>query len=273
MGISISEGFRPEAGPPAPPPGVCKKCKGRVNPVFLPGGRIIAPRWVTPDLCPGCVEKAGQRHRAQELAERKLDLVKLSNLPAEALNWSFDRAQAEAKGLKSDPTDLKSWQRAQLACRYWPGGRQGLYLYGEAGTGKTVLAWCLLNWALARTEPLTCFFLPVSELFDEVGIGFGVDSRARYLAAKAKKARFLVLDDIGAVRPRRKMAEVLFDIVDSRVSAHTPTIYTSNFGPGELDKRLRDQFGRVIDRIVGSTQGVPVMGRSFRVLGAEHRWR
>jgi len=52
-----------------------------------------------------------------------------------------------------------------------------------------------------------------------------------------------------------------------------PTVYTSNYGPGELDKRLRDQFGRVIDRIVGSTDGVPVMGRSFRILEAEQRWR
>ena len=138
-----------------------------------PGGRIIAPRWVTPDLCQDCLEKAGQKQRAQERAERRLDLLKHSNLSPEALDWSFDRADAEAKGLKAGQADLKSWQRAHLACRYWPGGRQGLYLYGDAGTGKTVLAWCLLTWALTKTEPLTCFFLAVSELFDEVGVGFG----------------------------------------------------------------------------------------------------
>ena len=200
-------------------------------------------------------------------------MLKDCNLPPAAFDWDFDRAEAGAKGRKANQADLETWQRAYYACRYWPGGRLGLYLYGEAGTGKTVLAWCLLTWALTKDEPLSGFFLPVSELFDEVGLSFGADSRARYLAGRAKEARLLVLDDIGAVRPRRKMAEVLFDIVDSRVRSHAPTIYTSNFGPGELDKRLRDQFGRVIDRIVDSTEGVPVMGRSFRVLGAEQRWR
>ena len=83
----------------------------------------------------------------------------------------------------------------------------------------------------------------------------------------------MVLDEIGAIRPRLKQRELLLGIVDYRVSEHKPTVYTSNYGPGELDKRLRDKFGRVIDRIVGSTKGVPFVGRSFRVLGAEESWQ
>lgn len=272
MGTLTSENVKLER-PPQPPPGVCVRCKGPVNPVCIPGGRRFAPKWITPDLCEDCLEKAQEKTERAKRAERKFDLLKDCNLPQEAFEWDFTRAEARAKGLKADQADLEAWQRAHHACRYWPGGRRGLYLYGEAGTGKTVLAWCLLTWALTREEPLNGFFLPVSELFDEVSLSFSADSRARYLAGQAKDARLLVLDDIGAVRPRRKMAEVLFDIVDTRTRAHRPTVYTSNYGPGELDKRLRDQFGRVIDRIVGSTEGVPVMGRSFRILGAEQRWR
>lgn len=149
MGISISENIRPES-PPPPPPGTCVRCGGRVNPVFLPGGRFLAPRWVTPDLCSECEGRARQSHEAQTRAERKLDLLKSSNLPPEALDWSFDRADAKARSIKAGLADLESWQRAHHACRYWPGGRKGLYLYGDAGTGKTVLAWCLLGWALTK---------------------------------------------------------------------------------------------------------------------------
>ena len=273
MDTSTSENVRPEAAPPTPPLGVCVKCGGPVKPVFLPGGRVIAPKWLTPDLCEACEQKALQGREDGTAAAQRLKLLKASNLPPEAQGWDFDRAEAKARRLKADPADVAHWQRAHQACRYWPGGRRGIYLYGPAGTGKTVLAWCLLTWALAREEPLTGFFLPVGELFDEVGLSYGQNSRARRLVEQAKAARLLVLDDIGAVRPRRKPAEVLFDIVDSRSRARVPTVYTSNYGPGELDKRLRDQFGRVIDRIVGSTDGVPVLGKSFRILEAEQRWR
>ena len=264
MDTSTSENVRPEAKPPMPPFGACVKCGGPVKPIFLAGGRVIAPKWLTPDLCAACDQAMLKAQEGREKAERARKLAAASNLPPEALAWDFDRAEAAAHGVKADRADMELWHRAFYACRHWPGGRKGLYLYGDTGTGKTVLAWCLLVWALTQDDPLTGFFLPVGDL---------ADKSAAPLAKRAKAARILVLDDIGAVRPTRALREALFDIVDSRARSRLPTVYTSNYGPGELDKRLRDQFGRVIDRIVGSTDGVPVMGKSFRVLEAEQRWR
>jgi len=94
-------------------------------------------------------EMAAPQRRACEAAERRRieveerrDKVGLlrerANLPPLARQWDFNRAAESAE------------YNALAACRGRSYGPTGLYLWGPARTGKTVLAWCLIQEQIER---------------------------------------------------------------------------------------------------------------------------
>ena len=257
----------PQNAPPKPAPEKCQKCGGPVEPVLMPGIGNQPARYIASNWCEACTQaeyEAQGMDVARQATRRRMEAAEL---PKAAHGWDFERVAKEAAELKQGE-DLEQWRQAYRACRYWSMTR-GLYLYGEAGLGKTVLAYCLVKQAVEFGK--AALFLPVRELFLTVMDSYAMGSPARLLVERAKKADFLALDDLGAVTPRKKTYDALFTVVDYRVSAKLPTVYTSNYSPAELHKRLRDKFGRVVDRII-EAEGVPFSGTGFRLLDARQRW-
>ena len=96
----------------------------------------------------------------------------------------------------------------------------GLVLLGPTGTGKTTAAVHLVKLALARWEIATStLFALASDLAED-----------RDLAERAKRVRFLVLDDLGKEKDQFNR---IFQVLDHR-HTRNPTFITCGINPGDL---------------------------------------
>ncbi|MBF0530559.1 MAG: hypothetical protein HQK55_15090, partial [Deltaproteobacteria bacterium] len=75
-----------------------------------------------PRLCEACRDEEARRKEREETRRRTEALYAKSALPPAAREWTLDRAAKRA---------VPGFHQA----RYWQYSREGLYLYGPAGTG------------------------------------------------------------------------------------------------------------------------------------------
>lgn len=245
-----------------PEPAVCE-CGALVEPVWF-GKRA---GWIVGSECDLCLTRRERIERDRQEEQKRQRLLQKANLPPEAEDWDFERAEAGARRSKAGQ-DLEVWLKAHYHCRTWPtSSRKGFYLMGPTGTGKTVLGYCLVKAAIA--EGVSAAFISVSEMLQEMRRTFAQDSRARDLAGLAEEVRVLVLDDIGAEKPRGILRDTLLRIINARIGRRRPTHYITNCIPRELRPRLEDQHGRMVSRILGSTQGLYLKGKDFRLMEEE----
>lgn len=159
-----------------------------------------------------------------------------------------------------------------------PDGQGGFGFWGPPGTGKTWLAaqWVAEfhqahkgRWFAENLPPEDRVFwvhwpTAAEELKRLVIASAG---RTADWVARAKRARLLVLDDLG--RERVRGAEdfargVLVEVVDHRVRHRLPVIWTSNLGPGPLDEFYR---GPLASRLLGTWPPFEVDGEDMRLGG------
>lgn len=117
----------------------------------------------------------------------------------------------------------------------------GLILYGEMGTGKTMLATLILKHLLGLGYD--GYFTTFSEMIDTYTGGWHDAEEKAWFHRRIKNAEVLVLDDVGREYQGRKssgLPESTFDeVLRHRVAAATPTIITTN-----LDlQRLQEGYG------------------------------
>lgn len=109
--------------------------------------------------------------------------------------------------------------------KYLLSGR-GLYIYSNTkGSGKTKLACIIVNEILKRKD-ISVRFISVTEYIELVK---RKDDDSRNEINAILNVGLLVLDDVGAqVENKEWISTALFRLIDSRYTAHLPTIYTSN---------------------------------------------
>lgn len=216
-------------------------------------------REFTPWLCATCSDAHVAEVERSQREARINELLVWSNLPPLAHRWDFARA---AKAGRPQVASVAAWHP----------GPEGLYLWGPAGTGKTVLAWCLLLREM-RERLAPCLALHAPEFLAELRRGFDAGGDRRGLVDKAKTTGLLLLDDLGAERPTEWAREVLLTIVEHRITHELPIIVTSNHDLAGLHQHMGDETGRLVDRLAGACRLVPVNGESFRRQAARDRAR
>lgn len=140
---------------------------------------------------------------------------------------------------------------------------EGLYIYGNAGTGKTTWAYkigrkYIATIAYNKLEPrLALYFANVPELMNDLKAGFNDYQKMRELNYAIENADLVIFDDIGAENSTEWAKEQLYHYINYRYSNGKATIFTSNLPPNSLENR-------VADRIKGMTTILEFKGESER---------
>lgn len=148
--------------------------------------------------------------------------------------------------------------------------RQGLYLSGPMGTGKTTTA-CRILKAYVRREQhdgwVSARFMSVPDWLASMRGQWGDVEEDRY--QRAAGCKLLVLDDIGKGKPTAWSVERLFRLIDSRYNSAKPTILTSNYDLGNLGERYtvdgdHETADAMVSRLVEMCKGINFDGPDRR---------
>lgn len=132
----------------------------------------------------------------------------------------------------------------------------GLYIYsGTKGSGKTMLACCLVNEITHRYKG-SVKFVNIIDFLEMTKKGFSGDAEA---VNTIHRAGLLVVDDIGVQMSKEWIDTVLYGLVNDRYVNRLPTIYTSNVSVNRL--KMDD---RITDRIESTTYSVQLPEESIR---------
>jgi DNA replication protein DnaC len=148
----------------------------------------------------------------------------------------------------------------------FPDMDKGLFLWGNPGTGKTLLSTIILTELITR-HAVNGRFLKISRsFFDRLRATFNEGSSqygmANEIGREIAELDILVIDDFGVQRNTPWEQETLYNLVDARYEAEKFTIFTSNLDP---DKTMRDLFeGRILSRIKEMCRIVDLSGPDQR---------
>lgn len=132
----------------------------------------------------------------------------------------------------------------------------GLYIHsGTKGSGKTMLARCLLNEITKRYKGVVKF-VNILDFLEMTKKGFSGDDED---VNNIRHAGLLVVDDIGVQMSKEWIDTVLYSLVNDRYVNRLPTIYTSNIPVNRL--KMDD---RITDRIESTTYSVQLPEESIR---------
>jgi DNA replication protein DnaC len=142
---------------------------------------------------------------------------------------------------------------------------QNLYVWGEAGNGKTHLA---VGIGRRMVGTYTVAFWGVSHLFQVLREAIGDNSVRR---PDLITPHVLVLDDLGKTKPTEWVYENLYNTLERRWADGRSTVFTANYRPLDVAKRISfDKEGAeaVVSRLA-SGKVVQVKGPDRRLGGGK----
>ena len=278
--------------PPDPVP--CEYCgKPRYTMGYHFGERRIF--WATygpePCTCPEAVAAAEKEKTAREAAEKaerereeaekmRIQVQRIvgdSGMNARFLRRTFGTFQQTPEN-----------QRALRACkryadnfrdklpRYNPEpGRNGLFISGPKGTGKTHLAAAIANQLMQEGTAVIC--MTMIDLLNRIkrtyeqNRQYGGESSEGNLLNTYKKVPLLIIDDMGKEPATEWAVSKIYEIINARYEAYMPIIITTNYTDSELVQRLTPKDSgdsttadATIDRLREMCAGIVTTGESWR---------
>lgn len=190
-------------------------------------------------LCDPCRAEVEAEQRAEDErvreAERRMqrrDYVKLSNVPPTLREVRFEHIAVDDahSGLEGAKADCEAWAQ---------GGVRAVVLSGPVGVGKTYLAAAAAN---AMLERRALRWFSAARLMAQARAGFANPSREEVTELLTNPRLALVLDDIDKINPSPYAVDIIFELIDERLTSDTPILITTNMRHAEL----KTQFGEAI---------------------------
>lgn len=148
----------------------------------------------------------------------------------------------------------------------FPDVSKGLFLWGNPGTGKTLLSSIILTELIIRYAVQGHFIKISRTFFNRLKATFVEGSATYGLSSKIEKefadVDVLIIDDFGVQRDTDWEQETLYNLVDARYEGEKFTVFTSNKNPHEEFKDLSG--GRVLSRIKEMTVIMELSGKDQR---------
>ena len=248
----------PKADPP-PPPVKCEFCGRTLYAHGFELGQIIHWFGPKPCTCEKAIEKA-KREEAERLAEEKRKeeaernrqlqervrkIVGESGIGARFRQRTFETFQLTEENKKAATLCQKYADnfREKLP-RYNPNpGRNGLFITGPKGTGKTHLVAAIANKLMNQGIPVVCMTMidlleRIKSTYTNTRQRFGGGYDAADVLDAYTDVSLLIIDDLGKEQATEWAISKIYAIINARYEALMPTIITTNYSEAELIKRL-----------------------------------
>lgn len=147
--------------------------------------------------------------------------------------------------------------------------KNGLFIVGAPGTGKTHLAAAIAN-SIMETGKYVVFGTMI-DLLGQIKEMFKYDGGEAEMLRKYKTVPLLVIDDIGKEPPTDWAVSTIYNIINGRYEACLPTVVTSNYEKTDFITRLTPKETRddttaraTLDRLREMCRGIKLFGESRR---------
>lgn len=215
-----------------------------------------------------CVREKEEDERTQE--ERKLREKRILRLHETSMmdgiykNADFSQCVED----ESNKNNLKLCHRYVDQFDVMLDRSQGLLFWGSSGTGKSFTAACIANALIEQEVPvlMTSFVRILDSCRTDP------DYKDRFISRIAKK-KLVIFDDLGAERSTDYALEQVYDIIDTRYRNRQPMIFTTNLTLDEMREQPDIRLARIYDRIFETCYPVHFKGKSWRMAGANKRWK
>lgn len=195
-------------------------------------------------------------HNARMELGRVEYLVKKAGIPSRYKYRTLDKRMDT-----SELSFLAAFDWAETLVNSWDNSagkkRQGLYLWGGTGSGKTLLACAILNELIFRYG-LECKYAKINRDFlSTIRDSYQKESELHGMEQTIKKqfteVEVLVLDDFGANKESDWANSQLYDLIDARYEEEKVTILTSNIPPTDWKDKAE---GRIFSRLLEMTEQI-----------------
>lgn len=196
------------------------------------------------------MRQAAQLHRERNIQVKRERLIEPSGLGKRFADATFDEYL----------TENQQQAHALEACRRFAGNftkvlelGSNLVMLGNTGTGKTMLAACILTTIIRAGH--TGKYHTVQTLIREFRSSWGKDSKTseREMLAGLANLDLLIVDEVGVQYGTDAEKVALFEVINARYEAMKPTILISNLmtrQDGTPGPCIEDSMGdRIIDRL------------------------
>ncbi len=149
--------------------------------------------------------------------------------------------------------------------------RNGLFIVGSYGTGKTHLAAAIANQLIHKNHtPVICMTMidllaRIKQTFDRSDNATEAEIMKIY-----EDVPLLIIDDLGSEQPTEWGTTKIFSILNARYEAYMPTIITTNYTVQDLTRRLTPPDGdsrnaeKSIDRLCQVCEAIEMFWDSWR---------
>lgn len=272
----------------APEPVPCEFCGA---PRYTKGmrlqGRIFwMPYGPEPCTCPEAVKEQeakkaaaeeAERQRQQAEADRRMQervkkIIGESGINARFLRRTFDTFEItkdNAKAAKVAKAYADNFNMKLPGPNNPEPGRNGLFITGPKGTGKTHLAAAIANQLMNQGTAVIC--MTMIDLLERIKRTYekNADSESTVLTLY-KQVPLLIIDDMGKEPATEWGISKIYAIINGRYEGYMPTIVTTNYDDQQLVKRLTPPGGdditadATIDRLREMCHALPMTGQSWR---------
>ncbi|MEA5050177.1 MAG: ATP-binding protein [Oscillospiraceae bacterium] len=187
--------------------------------------------------------------------------LRLCSFDSFSLDYYSDAADAEY-GVSPRENMRDTLEICRGFARDFPRCEKSLLLFGDAGLGKTHLALSIASRVLERGFDVV--YCSAADVLRQIETEFFENGRDTSTLASLKDCSLLIFDDLGAEYVSAFTRSALYDLVNTRINAGRPCVFTTNF---IKQSELMARYGeKISSRLLGCCRTLPFFGEDIRLM-------